>query len=1075
MIRNSLATLQAMFEYHVKQHPHQTAVVFDNQTITYEQLNQKANQLACYLQTIGVSTETQIALCMDRSIDLFIVILGILKAGAAYVPLDASYPDERLLLILNEGKTSLLITTSDYSDKFAHYSGCILLTGANAPWLNHDTSLLPKAALAHHLAYVIYTSGSTGKPKGVMVEHGGVVAYATWFAEYCGIKTGDWIDFSSNHAFDFALTTSIIPLVLGATVVICDDIIKKDPVQYLEYLVASKVTFIKLTPSYFKVLLHQIKLKPMSLDSVQKIMLAGETLSPVECQAWLTLYPNHILFNEYGPTETSVAVCLYRIDSINSKNIGPNMPIGVLVPGSEAFILDDKRQPVAFGEIGELYLGGRCLARGYLNNQALTNQYFIKHPFREDSNARLYKTGDLCRWLDALNLECLGRIDHQIKIRGFRVEPAEIEECLIKHPALKAAVVVAINGHHNEKVLAAYYILNSESKPVMVKALRDYLKRYLPDFMIPVYFMSMSSFPLNANEKLDRFALPVPILSSSKEYLAPETDMEKTLANIWSEELGVDSIGLKDNFFDAGGHSLSVARIVSTINHDLARMISLQEFYQHPTVEELAKLLDTKQMLIREPLSNHSMVEQKAMLPLGDFQLTLWLSNTFAPQANKLNIGVRKRVQGHIDIQRLNHAFAFVIEKHEVLSWHILSWGPAQYLRKPIYDNIQADDLSFMTDEDANDSLDQSFRELMTAYAWPKHRPLVAIRLFYLSDNVTELHLCLPHIMADNISPEILLSDLSYFYLSEASSNTTKELAWRDYLLKEQMYTDHFLDRDIIFWENYLRDASLISFSKDCVIADMKRHNMAYSTYLPVPIEALDALQSFCVAHHFSMSDGLTAAVLIALHRCDQLRSNLPVCVARVKSTRDNAAYDNSIGCFLNLELIKLLVDETSNLASVGKQAFEAVMTTSAWQRCSTLVKLGNIGVFNQPKNKLKNWLARSLIWVYSRAFYFLRINQKIMNHCLRLNTAKENHFLMVLNIHPHFLQPDRSDALLFGQPSQTIKKDNHDLLEVDNVLDICFMRQPDNQPYLVVSANLNPKFRQILGREILNSMACYS
>ncbi len=440
-----------MFEQQVKQRPQKIAAIFGGQSISYAELNRKANQLAHYLRALGITAETQVALCLDRSIDLLIVIMAILKAGGVYIPLDPSSPEKRLLLILHEGPTPILITTREWGKKFTRYQGKVLFVNEDKELQKQPQDNLQPVTSPHHLAYIIYTSGSTGKPKGVLIEHDGVVNYSKWFADFCTLKSQQLVDFSSNPSFDFALTTSIVPLTIGLTVVICEDKIKKDPRLYLNYLVTSKVNFIKLTPSYFRVLLHQLKIKHSPLHHLKKIMLAGENLSSSDCAAWFGFYPKHQLFNEYGPTETSVAVCLYRIDSKNISSLGANVPIGTLAPNCQSYLLDEDGLLVADGKIGELYLGGCCLARGYLNNKKLTEQYFIKDPFNHAPNARLYKTGDLCRQLPTRELECVGRIDHQIKIRGFRVELAEIEYCLAAHPKLKSVVLIAAEGYLKEK------------------------------------------------------------------------------------------------------------------------------------------------------------------------------------------------------------------------------------------------------------------------------------------------------------------------------------------------------------------------------------------------------------------------------------------------------------------------------------------------------------------------------------------------------------------------------------------------------------------------------------------------
>ena len=411
------------------------------------------------------------------------------------------------------------------------------------------------------VAYIIYTSGSTGKPKGVLIEHRSVVNYGKWLADYCCCQPQNRIDFSSNYIFDMAVTTSIVPLMLGLTIVICQDEIKKETRHFINHLDQNNINIVKITPSYFKVLLQEVTNNYLPLPHLTSIILGGENLPTIDCAAWLDIYPEHILFNEYGPTETTVAVSQYQVCHASLSNLGSSVPIGKMGPNMDGYILNNDNSLVLEGEIGELHIGGVCLARGYLNQPEFTEKKFIKHFFINDNNARLYKTGDLCRQLPDGGLEYMGRIDHQLKIRGFRVEPGEIEKSLATHPAIQDVVVLAQKDDHDEKLIA-YYIGNDTHRPPNVNQLHQYLKAYLPDYMIPMAFVRVNAFPLTANGKLDRHALPIPRFTTNQHYLAPSTPLEKILADIWSEELGLKLVGIEDNFFELGGHSLSAARII---------------------------------------------------------------------------------------------------------------------------------------------------------------------------------------------------------------------------------------------------------------------------------------------------------------------------------------------------------------------------------------------------------------------------------------------------------------------------------------------------------------------------------
>ena len=1064
-------TIHALFEEEVRKNPRKNALSLNKQVLSYSQLNQRANQVAHYLRLLGIKPDMPVVVCMERSFEFFIAVLGILKAGGAYIPLDYTHPEERLLFIIKESNASVVLTTSNLQKQFKRFDGIVLQVDDHNITQQSSDNPTP-CATAANLAYVIYTSGSTGTPKGVLIEHKGIVNYAFWFAKECINHAEEKIDCSSNTAFDFALTLTVVPLALGLSVVICDDMIKKDPRRYIEYLQSNAVSLIKITPSYFKVLYYELQNKKNSFPCLKKIMLAGENLSTIDCLHWLEHYPEHLLYNEYGPTETSVAVTLFIVDRYNVHQLGETVPIGFLLPNASYHILNEALAPVAEGETGELYLGGRCVARGYLGNPLLTERYFIADPFSEDGKETLYKTGDLCRRLPQGEIECIGRIDHQLKIRGFRIELEEIEHCLGAHPAIKTAVVIASDKYVKEKRLLAYYLVHEGQIPPDEQELRTYLKRFLPDYMIPVLFIRLEQLPLNANEKLDRTALPVPQGSMNPYYKAPKKLLEKKLAAIWSDELGTDWVGLTDNFFELGGHSLSAARVISKINYQFNKEINLQSFYQDPTLEALIPIIK-KAKKIKQPRIKLNELH-KNTLPLSDFQLMLWLADTFEPKAKKLNIFARTRLQGQLDLKNLNKAFAALLQKHKILSYRISKFHPNHYLQKHQGFAIVEQNLALLPAQEGEMIIETSAQQLRNYYPWPKNKPQIIARLFYLKNGTSELQITMPHLIADDLCPNILLQDLSLFYVKPRSRRVKEKNVYQHYILQEQHYFKTHLQDDTKFWDNYLKEAHLFSFPASCIIPNMAEQKLAYSTYAKLSEELIANFKNYCAQHHISILDGLCAVLLLALKNCSlthELTSS-PICINRVKSTRDNQDYDHSLGCFLRLEPLKLKVNKAATLSSLAHEIHAEVMHTAPFQRCSNLIKLASIATFRQQYSLIKQYSLKTAVWLYT-TFTGWNINRSILNMTGRLNSDKGNHFLINVNVQNNFIASSdkKEQEYLFDLAVQPIAEQQSDLLAIDNLLDVCFMRMNNNMPFLVLSANLEPQLKERIIKEMIKLM----
>jgi len=573
-------SIHQLFEAQVECTPDTLAVFFKDRQLTYRELNQRANQLAHHLQQLGVGPEVLVGLCIERSLEMVVGILGILKAGGAYVPLDPTYPQDRLAFMLQDARVSVLLTQQRLAEGLPRHTAHTICLDLDWERIAQECDQnLISSATPENLAYVIYTSGSTGRPKGVAIEHRSTVALTNWAMSIFTPEDLAGVLASTSICFDLSAFEIFVPLCSGGTVILAENVL------CLPHLATSKqVTLINTVPSAMAELLRSGSL-PASVSTVN---LAGESLLNTLVQQIYQHDTVQRVFNLYGPTEDTT----YSAYTLVEK--GEREPsIGRPIANSQVYILDSHLQPVPIGVMGELYLGGEGLARGYLNRPELTAERFIPNPFSQQPRARLYKTGDLARYLSNGNIEFLGRIDHQVKIRGFRIELEEIETILRQHPGVRETVVEAREDTHGDKCLVAYVIQAQGQRPTN-ESLRSFLKEKLPEHIIPSSFVLLDTLPLTSNGKIDRCALqaPDPIRSTAKEsFVAPTLPLHHQLIQIWEDLLGVRPIGIRDNFFDLGGHSLLVARMVNRIEQVCGKKIPLATLFTRATIERLTSAL----------------------------------------------------------------------------------------------------------------------------------------------------------------------------------------------------------------------------------------------------------------------------------------------------------------------------------------------------------------------------------------------------------------------------------------------------------------------------------------------------
>ncbi|MBU7581849.1 MAG: amino acid adenylation domain-containing protein [Nostoc sp. TH1S01] len=583
--------IHQLFEAQVEKTPDAVAVVFENQQLTYRELNQRANQLAHYLQKLGVRPEVLVGICVERSLEMIVALLGIFKAGGAYLPLDPSYPQERLKFMLEDSQISVLLTQQNLLTTLP--PNCAQIICLDSDWESiaaYQNNSINSNVNSSNLSYTIYTSGSTGKPKGVQITHSSVLNFLTTMQQKLQLTNVDKLLSVTTLSFDIAVLEIFLPLTTGAKLILVSREIATDGRQLLQQLNNSAVTIMQATPATWRMLLDA----GWEGNAQLKILCGGEAL-PQNLASQLRQKAASV-WNLYGPTETTIWSTIHQVDEHEAF-----VPIGCPIANTQIYILDKHLQPVPIGVPGEIYIGGAGLARGYFNRPELTNEKFIPNPFTPAT--LLYKTGDLARYLPNGAIEYLGRIDYQVKIRGFRIELGEIETILTQHEDVQVSCVIVREDNPGDKRLVAYIVaktgnLSSTNNSELISQLRKYLKENLQEYMVPSAFVLLEKLPLTPNGKIDRRALPIPDHTDSNigtTYIAPRTPVEEQLAKIWAKLLKVKQVGIEDNFFDLGGHSLLLTQLIFQIRQTWKIELPLSSLFAMPTIAALAQSIETAQ------------------------------------------------------------------------------------------------------------------------------------------------------------------------------------------------------------------------------------------------------------------------------------------------------------------------------------------------------------------------------------------------------------------------------------------------------------------------------------------------
>jgi amino acid adenylation domain-containing protein len=809
--------VHALFEAQVDRTPEAVAAVFGEERLTYRELDRRANQVARYLQRLGVGPDVLVGLCLQRSLSMVVSILGILKAGGAYVPLDPSLPTERLAWMLEDSAAPVVLTEEKIADDLPVQSAMVHID-ADWPMISLESGERPASAVgSNHLAYIIYTSGSTGTPKGVMIPHRGLVNYLVWAIEAYRAGEGEGSPVHSSIGFDLTVTGFFTPLLTGRAVTMLPE------EGEIEALVAALVrpgnfSLVKLTPAHVEVL-NQLVPRERAAGATGALVIGGEALSWETLAFFRKNAPATRLINEYGPTETVVGCCVYDAPAGGAPS--GVVPIGRPIANTRLYVLDARRRPVPIGVSGELYIGGDGVARGYLNRPDLTAERFVVDPFSDDPASRLYRTGDLCRYLPGGDLEFLGRIDDQIKIRGYRIELGEIESVLGQHPQIAEVVVIAREDVPGDKRLVAYLVAADEAGPEPAE-LKRFLATRLPEYMVPTAYVLLASMPLTSNGKVDRRALPAPEARAGIEgdVAPPRSPVEEVLAGIWAEILDLDlpELGIHDNFFDLGGHSLLATQVMGRIISALQVEIPLQSLFEAPTVAGLAErvsaALQAGAGLAAPPLGK---VARDRELLLSFAQERLWFLDQLEPGSTYVIPGA-VRIEGALDAAAIERSLQEIVRRHEVLrtTFTVIEGEGEGRPVQVIHDDLplawSTRDLSALPPIEREAAMrrevtDESRRPFDLAAG-----PLLRARLLRLADADHVLLFPMHHIASDGWSNGIFLRELgalySAFVAGRASPLAELPIQYADYAQWQRAWlTGEALDRQIAYWKAHLEGA----------------------------------------------------------------------------------------------------------------------------------------------------------------------------------------------------------------------------------------------------------------------------
>ncbi|MEJ7558100.1 MAG: non-ribosomal peptide synthase/polyketide synthase [Pedobacter sp.] len=880
---SSNETLVDLIEQQIERTPYKIAVLNEEAQISYAELNERSNQLAHYLQSKGVTAETLVPVCLDRNINMLIGILGILKSGAAYVPIDPEYPKERISYMLEDTHATLIISSVYSRASLPDCKGVtvIELDGINQIKIaNQPTSNLKGTTRPHTLAYVVYTSGSTGIPKGVMIEHSNAFSFLNWCRREFSGSIFETVYATTSICFDLSVFELFYPLTVGKTLRILEN-----GLEIGKYLSKDPSVLINTVPSVVDSLLNE----RIALNLASVINMAGEPV-PLNILQKIDTEKTEIR-NLYGPTEDTTYSTVYRL-----KKNAPIL-IGKPISNTYIYILSQDKELCPIGVSGEIYIGGSGLARGYLNQLELTDKNFLADPFSPEAGPKIYKTGDLGRWLPDGNIEYLNRIDYQVKIRGFRIEPGEIENVLMQNSAVKQAVVLAKEDITGNMRLIAYIVPGDKLDK---EAIQNYLQKKVPHYMVPALWVEMEHFPLTLNGKIDRKALPNPEETDllHAQYTAPRNDLEKALSVIWQQVLQIEQVGVHDNFFALGGHSLLGMQVVSAIRQELALELPIKSLFIHPTIAGLAAQLGQQQeqhLLPIKPLQHNV-----GSIPLSFSQERLWFIDQLEGSV-QYHLPAVLRLRGKLSVSALESAFKAIVERHEILRTVVLEKEGLGYqgiISAQTWGMSKLDGKAYVE----NEALLQAYiqKQILMPFDLSSDYMLRA-ELVSLGKEEYILIVTMHHIASDAWSMSIIVKEVAELYniykQNRPSSLSPLPLQYADYSVwQRENLQGALLEQKLNYWKTKLSGLKPLELPLDYrrpIVRNMHGATVGFS----IDKDFTEQLQSFSQKQNVTLFMTLLSAFKVLLHRYSGQED---ICVGTPIANRTLRETENMVGFFVN-------------------------------------------------------------------------------------------------------------------------------------------------------------------------------